>query len=70
MTGAWSNLRQATAAEEVHLAAANRRVYPSARSAGCFQPTAVDPMRDLPLSKRPERAILAANRPESWERRF
>jgi hypothetical protein len=28
MTGAWSNLRQATAAEEVHLAAANRRVYP------------------------------------------
>jgi hypothetical protein len=37
----------------------------TAQSAGCSRPIAADAMRDLPLSKRPERTILAAKPPEA-----
>jgi hypothetical protein len=65
-TRARSDLRQATAAEEVRLGADKSARLPPRRSRPVyFRPTAADAIRDLPLSKRPKRVILAANRPES-----
>jgi hypothetical protein len=42
----------------------NQRVYRPGAVGRLLSPTAVGAMRDLPLSKHGERAILAANRPD------
>jgi hypothetical protein len=45
----------------------HQRVYRLGAVGRLLSPTAAGAMPDLPLSKRGERAILAANRPESGE---
>jgi hypothetical protein len=49
---------------------ANQRLYRLGVVGRLLSPTVAGAMRDLPLSKRGERAILAANRPESGECRL
>jgi hypothetical protein len=46
---------------------ANQRLYRLGVVGRLLSPTVAGAMRDLPLSKRGERATLAANRPESGE---
>ena len=71
MTGARSDLRQATAVEEVRLGAGkSARLPPRHSRPAPFDRLLRNAMRDLLLSKCPKRAILAANRSESGESRI